>query len=378
MNRVVAVAATFAVVLGVVLGGAALAPVVLGDTSQSTPEIDDSHYTDEDLLTDGTPGNADVTMDADVEPQTVVIDPGIEQRPQRPGARPLLFGSLGPETTERDILPLVNVLVENGHDVRIHSPGGGQERPQRPSRPGGAPGEELSSLGEELADADAFVTFRTDYSDDELDDIGTFAEADGRVLVATEPGDVFEEPGGAGLRSTVGAATGAGYVYNLAENDLNYQRIFAEPAGGSGLTDGVERAVFPTASPVSLTDTADSELRPIDGSRLSTTRSATDAPVLARSGDVVAVGDTDFLVPENAQRADNDDLIGNLAEFLVTNDRDPGEQPPEPPETETPRGPPGTGPAPPGAPNGTERPPGSTPPEPTPQEPTPAAGAVTG
>lgn len=360
MRRSIVLGLAFLVTLGLVVGAAAATSLLDDNGMDDPPEIENDHYTDEDLVADAEPGEADVSMEADAESQTIVVDPGLDPASQRGGLPPLFGGLIGPDTTERDVLPLVNVLVENGHDVQIYSPGGDQERPTGLSSPG-SEGDGLSPIGEELADADAFVTFRTDYSDDGLDDIETFAEEDGRVLVATDPGDTFERPDGAGLKATLGVTTEPGYVFNLEENDLNYQRIFAEPAGSSELTDGVDRAVFATAGPVGGTATADSELVPIDGSQLSTSRAGTDAPVLVRDGNVAMVGDTNFLAPENVRRADNDVLVGNLADFLVTNDRTPENQPPQPSEPE--QGAPG--PSPPGGPqvpgqNGTE------PPRPTP------------
>ncbi len=367
MRRLLPLAGTFVVVLALVLGGAALAPSVTGDTpQQSMPDIDNPQYSDESVVADGSPGQADVTMDAGAENQTIVIDPGLEAGQDRPRV-PFFLGSLGPETTERDVMPLVDTLIENGHDVRVYSPEDNRER-SGPRGPGGED-EGLSPVGKELADADAFVTFRADYSDEALEDIETFASEDGRVLVAAEPDDEFEEPGGAGLDSALGVTTEPGYVYNLQENDLNYQRIFAEPSGDAQVTQGVDRAVFPSASPVVAAGSADGSLAPTEGAELSTTRADTDAPVLVQRENVVVVGDTDFLVPENTQRADNDVLVGNLADFLVTNDRTPEDQPPSPPEEdggpERPAGPtlPGDG--------STDRPPepepGSTP-TPTPVE----------
>jgi len=369
MRRLLSLAGTFVFVFALVVGAAAIAPAVTGDSyQQSMTAIENPQYSDADVRADGTPGQADVTMDSQVENQTIVIDPGIEPGPERPrGPVPFALPGLGPDTTERDVTPLVNTLVENGHDVRIYTPEGGRER-SGPPRPG-AEDEKLSPIGEELADADAFVTFRTDYSDEELKDIETFASEDGRVLVATEPDDAFETPGGAGLDSALGVTTEPGYVYNLEENDLNYQRIYAEPTDTGSVTEGVERAVFPTASPVDAEGTATSSLAPIEGSKLSTTRAGTDTPVLIQRENVVVVGDTDFLVPENTQRGDNDVLVGNLADFLVRNDRTPAEQAPNPPEDDEEDRPPR--PTPPGGPGDgeTDRPPEPEPtPTPTPVE----------
>ncbi|MFB6297914.1 MAG: hypothetical protein ABEH56_05280 [Salinirussus sp.] len=353
MSRPVVLGLAFVLTLGAVLGAAVVsAQLGTGETIDDPPTIENEQYTDENLLKARTPGTADVNMEADAEPQTIVVDPGLDPG-EEPGPRlPFIFGDFGPETTERQIEPLLNALVENGHEVRIYTPGGGEGgRPAPPDiGPGaGSESESLTPLGRQLADADAFVTFRTDYSEEQLSAIETFVEADGRVLAATDPADAFDEPGTAGLASTLNVTTEPGYVYNMETNDMNFQRIFATPAGGSSLTDGVDRVVFPTATPVDAMGSTDASMVPIDGSQLSTSRASTDAPVMVRTGGVVLVGDTNFLWPSNARRADNDVLIGNLADFLVTNDRNATAQPPSPPEPSTPAPGPG-GPSPPGEP----------------------------
>jgi hypothetical protein len=318
---------TFLVAAGVVLGAAAAYGAVADTGVEDPPEIENEQYLDENLINDRSPGVANVQMSADVEEQTIVIDPGVD--PQSAPVNPLLalLGGLGPETADRDIRPLVNTLIDNGHEIRVHIP---DEQQTRRASTGDGPSE----LGKSLAGADAFVTFETEYSDSELADIETFSEEDGRVVYASDPGDEFDQPGAVGLESRLNVARDPGYVYNLVENDNNYQRLITQPADETELTAGVERAVFPTASPVS-TPNGGAEMVPTSGARLSTSRAQTDAAIVARNGNVVIVGDTDFFTPENAQRADNDVFIGNLADFLVRNDRDSEEQPPTDSETES-------------------------------------------
>ncbi|MFC5133204.1 MULTISPECIES: hypothetical protein [Haloferacaceae] len=336
MSRLGVLAVAFLVTFATIAGGAAIAGYATADSAAPAPEIENEHYQSADAIEDDDPGEANVTMESDAESQTIVIDPGIEAAGGSVAASPLaLIGFGGPEVTDRDVRPLANALIENGHDVRIYTPDpSSQQHLTRPGETGPTP------LGEDLAEADAFVTFRTDYDEDQLSEIETFVEEDGRVLLATEPDTAFDEPGAASLDATLGTTTEPGYVYNMNENDLNYQRVYAEPTGDSALTEGVDRAMFSTATPVGTVADGGDEFRPIDGSELSTTRAATDAPLLVRDGGVVAVGDGDFLSPENAQRADNDVLIGNLADFLVENDRDPETQPPET-QPEEPTGPTG-------------------------------------
>ncbi|OYR55682.1 hypothetical protein [Halorubrum halodurans] len=334
MSRLATLAVAFLVTFATIAGGSALAGYVTADGAAPAPEIENDHYQSTDLIADDDPGEANVTMDSDAESQTIVIDPGVRAAGGGMAISPLSligFGTGG--VADRDIRPLANALIENGHEVRVYTPEANQR--QFPSQPG-ASGP--TPLGEDLAEADAFVTFRTDYEEDELADIETFLEADGRMVLATEPDAAFDQPGPASLDATLNTTTEPGYVYNMVENDLNYQRVYATPTGDSDLTEGVDRAMFPTVTPVGTAAEGTDEFRPIDGSELSTTRAATDAPVLVRDGGVVMVGDAGFLSPENAQRADNDVLIGNLAEFLVENDRDPETQPPQT-EPEGPTGP---------------------------------------
>lgn len=341
MTDLKTLAVAFVATFGVVLGGAAVAGFVTADGVDAPPEIENDHYLDEELLNDGTPGTADVTMSSNEPTQTVVIDPGIDAEPG-PSVAPLgLLGFGGPAVADRDVRPLVNTLIENGHDVRVHVPND-EQQPVSPS----PDADETTELGTELADADAFVTFQADYDADELADIESFVDADGRVLIATDPDEEFDTPGASAGGATLGVTVEPGYAYSLEENDLNYQRVYAESDGDSMLTAGVDRAVFATATPLGTGPGGSAELRPTDGTELSTTRAPTDDPLLVRNDGVVAVGDSDFLSPENAQRADNDILIGNIADFLVMNDRNAASQPPEgnddpePEEPEPPTAPP--------------------------------------
>ncbi|SMO37160.1 DUF4350 domain-containing protein [Halorubrum cibi] len=334
MSRAVTLAVAFLVTFATIAGGSALAGYVTADGAAPAPEIENEHFRSTDVIKDDDPGEATVELSSDAESQTVLIDPGVQAAGGGVAVNPLsLIGMAGGGVADRDIRPLANALIENGHDVRVYTPDSSAS--QFPSQPG-ASGP--TPLGEDLAEADAFVTFRSNYEADELEDIETFVEADGRMILATEPDAAFSQPGPTSLDATLGTTTEPGYVYNMAENDLNYQRVYAEPTGDSALTEGVDRAMFSTVTPVGTAAEGGDEFRPIDGSELSTTRSSTDAPLLVRDGGVVVVGDSDFLSPENAARADNDVLIGNLADFLVENDRDPETQPPQT-ESEGPTGP---------------------------------------
>ena len=343
MNRPFTLAVAFVVTLAAVTGGAAVTGYVTADGAAPAPEIQNEHFVDGDAIANDTPGQATVEMEATARSQTVLVDPGVEPRGAVPASPLALLGLGGSSVADRDIRPLANALIENGHEVGVYVPDPDQQR--RAGLPGGQSGP--TQLGERLAEADAFVTFRTDYDEAELAEIESFVESGGHVILATEPDAAYDQPGAAGLDSTLDVTTKPGYVYNLEENDLNYQRVYAEPVAESdaALTEGVERAVLPSATPVGTAAVGTEVLRPIEGSELSTTRASTQASLLVRNDDVVMIGDSDFLSPQNAARADTDVLIGNLADFLVTNDRTPpgsggatGPTGPTPPGAEPPSG----------------------------------------
>ncbi|MFC6722164.1 plastocyanin/azurin family copper-binding protein [Halobacteriaceae archaeon SHR40] len=316
-QKTAAVAFLVTFVAVVAVGGVVSAVTGGGGNTAELPEVENPQYDADRVSPDATPGTANIQMDSSANGETIVV-------------------SVGGGVNERDIEPVVNTLIESGAEVNVVSKGSPQPAigligpgPQPPGVQPPAPqpsgGEEESVLSEELPDADGFLSVGvSSYQDEDLDAITEFIESDGRTLVAVNPQQEFTPSSGyAELYSELGAYTESGYVYNLEENDLNYQRLFAEPAGSSMLTDGVDRVVFDTATPVQAAS-SDERMEPIDGSVRSTTRAETDLPVLVRDGDVALVGDTGFMTPENTQRADNDVFVGNVAEFLVGGERTSG------------------------------------------------------
>lgn len=308
---------TFVIVLVTVVAVGAIAGLLATDdpAHDTVPEhvgLDNPQYDVDRVTSDRTPGEADIRMDSTETDKTVVVD-------------------VGPGIDQRSIQPLVNTLVDNGHNVRVNTaPTSGVPGQNRPSisqdsvqqLPPPGSSNDGSVIEGMLQEAHGFISIGTSgYPEDEREAIEEFVEDDGRVVMAVDPAQEFStEAGHAALYSELGVYTEPGYVYNLRENDLNYQRIYAEPSGTSMLTDGVDRVVLDTATPVRAA-LSDETLQPIEGSELSVTRDETDKPVLVRLDDVALVGDTDFLAPENTQRADNDVFVGNLADFLVTGDR---------------------------------------------------------
>ncbi|MFB6103024.1 MAG: DUF4350 domain-containing protein [Haloplanus sp.] len=312
-------AAVFVVIVVVLVGGAAVAPYVLGSTSEPEPvTLENEQFQPATILPDETPEQGEISMGSDATGKTILVDVGHEN-----------------SVSKSKLEPLLSTLVENGHRVRFY-------RGQR------------ASLNESLRSADAFlvVSPRQRYTNDELAGVEAFTDAGGRVLVMGDPPSVQVSggllfgriqptaPRTTSLGSTYGIAYGSGYLYNMEENDNNYQSIYATPASGSGLADGVERAVMREAVPLRTAD-GTRVLVGSQGTTLSTTRDTGQYAVVVRSGNVTAVGDTDFVSRKNAYDADNEVLLGNLADFLVDGDKRPGA--PAKPGADQPARPPASG-----------------------------------
>jgi hypothetical protein len=324
----------FALVVALLVGGTGLASFTVGseaNTNTYSP-VENEQFQPASLLDDDSTETGTVEMDAATEGKHVVIDM-----------------SHGNAIDESDLEPLTSALVRNGHRVSVHSDG---------------------RLNESLRRADAYVVAspRRPFTADEVAGIRAFTEAGGRLLLLSEPPKTTVQGGPfsvtfdtvgdthTGVASGYGLGFGDGYLYDMAE-DSHFKSVSAEPAGENSLTDGVDRLVFREAVPVVTGGDATVVADDVGETTRSTTRRADDHALVARSGGVVAVGDTDFVRSENAETADNEVFVGNLADFLVSGDKEPG-APTQPGEDE--QRPPG-GPNPRPAPGG-----GSAGGEPTP------------
>lgn len=281
MNRIVLTLGTFVIALAVIVTGAAALGVLSDQGVPDPPDTVSEQYDPALLVPDDTPGEADIQPSAVESENTILIATG--------------FG-----VNDRDIRPLTNALSEGDHSVEIGEP--------TPDALEAADGVVI--VGNAIA------------SPDDAEHVSDFIEDDGRLLVLADGFVEYEAgPERATFDSTLGMSIEPGYVYNMEDHDFDHLRIFAESAGNDELTEGVDRVMFQTATPVSL-NAGDPILEPAPGAQLSTTRAPTDLSVVERDDNVVAIGDYSFLEPENAQRADNDAFIANLADFLVEGDRE--------------------------------------------------------
>jgi hypothetical protein len=329
--------AVFALVVVLVVGGTGLASLAVSPESPTYRPVENEQFRPSSLLGTGTDEpdeTGSVEMDRTGE-KHVVVDMAHRNA-----------------VDESDLQPLTSALVRNGHEVSFHSQG---------------------RLNESLRRADAYVIAspRKPFTAAEVAGLRAFTDAGGRLLLLSEPPKTTVEGGFASVRfdtvgdshlgvaATHGLSFGDGYLYDMAD-DGHFKSVPAEPATETELTAGVDRLVLREAVPVVTAANATVVAGDAGETTLSTTRRADDHALVARSGGVVAVGDTDFVRSENVHAADNDVFVGNLADFLVGGDKDAGA--PVPPEAGDPRPPgaPGPRPAPPSPGDGGESTPAAT------------------
>ena len=211
--------------------------------------------------------------------------------------------------TPEAISPLVTRLLEAGHDVEFYT-------------------DEIAehqSFNEMLASADAFVVIGPgeQYNASEQTRIARFSDNGGRILLVNEPtqrganGPARSTPM-TNIASEFGLGYDAGCLYNLAWYNTNYRAVYAKPANDSSITKGVDRVTMYTARPVVG---GSATLVTNETAALSTTRRQAQYTVVAREGNVIALGDRSLLGSDYIYTNDNEVLVSNIVKFLVSGSR---------------------------------------------------------
>lgn len=274
-----------------VVTGLGAVPVSDDGQNQSQPLTVESHQPGA-ILADLPTEEGDVAVSDTGTSQTIVVDQSHNN-------------SVSPDA----ISPLVTRLVESGHDVQFYTDAMAQNR----------------TLDETLAEADAFVVVAPgdQYNESEQERVVSFADSGGRVLLVNEPTrQTARGPSQATPMTNLAGAFGLGfedgYLYDQTQYDTNHRAVFATPTGSGPLTEGVDRVTMYTARPVVGGSSA---IVTNESTQLSTTRRQGTYTVLARQDNAVALGDRSLLEPDYVYTSDNEVLVGNLIEFLVSGSR---------------------------------------------------------
>ena len=183
-------------------------------------------------------------------------------------------------------------------------------------------GSRISQLQAGLRGADSFLVIlpRDSYSGREAALVEKFVGKGGEVLLVGDPArrhDINSLAGRFGLDFQ------PDYLYNIHENDLNFQHIYVRDFQPDPLTQGLEEIVLYTAGSVkssgpglAFTDNTNT--------RSSITDQIEPFQPLVRGDrhNVLALYDLTFMIPPQDSILNNGQLVSNLADFLTTGNRD--------------------------------------------------------
>lgn len=304
MSRLLELGAVFAVVFAVTTAGLLAGSAILADDPEPERiDLGDDRYALDALNPDTAPTGGDIEIaNADGDGTVVVHSPALGGE----AAEPIIELDAqtaqvdGPTAIDRDISPLVNALVLAGHSVELY---GGQ----------------ATTLDAALVDATGFLSTAPEtLSGTDREAIDRFTDEGGNAVIATSPGQAGTV---STFTGTAGIVQEPGFVYNVEDNDRNHLHVLAEPADSAAILDGVDEAVLRSPAPITA-DAAAQRLTAGEGSEHSIDQESGTFGVAAESENMLVLGDAGFMSPEFADRADNDVLIGNIGDYLLSSDRD--------------------------------------------------------
>ncbi len=308
MRKVIKAAGLAVGIVALVVGMTAAIPLVQSQpmtTPEQPAELENTQYDPENALIESAPETGQIEMSADAESKTIVFDVSHNNDVER-----------------QEISPLVDTLVANGHTVRFFD--------TRASR--------SLKLNSSLSRADAFVSVnpRSRFTPSQRRGLENFTNNGGRVVVMMDPsssglggllGGLVSQRGGStpsgsatGVTSESNISTGTSELFNISADNRHYPRI-AVTGVGDGLGEGVDRVVMGKAVRVTASSRATVTVRTRSEVTTESTRRSGRYPVAATSGNVSVIGDATFLQPDDAYVADNEVLIGNIADFLVAGEK---------------------------------------------------------
>jgi len=197
-----------------------------------------------------------------------------------------------------------------------------------------APGD---SLAKKLPQAQGFVVNvpRNPFTHEEVRQIKHFVDSGGKLLLVTDPTRFEVKYDATGLpsehRSDVasmnmlsapfGLVFEDDYLYNVTHNAGSYRDIIVKDFADSPITKGLKQATLFAAHSITggtPVITADKDTR----SSLTEKQGNLTVAALANHGRVLGLSDFTFLTEPYSSITNNDQLVSNVADFLVTGSRD--------------------------------------------------------
>jgi hypothetical protein len=292
-KRLVVLVLTVAVVVAIAAGGPTL---LQNDDERETlqnPEYEPDAVAPEPIEATGTvEANPDPAADGS---GTIVIDRAHANRFSR-----------------SDIEPLVDALVREGYDVEFYTDG---------------------DLATALEDADAFLVIDPgeEYLPGDIDDVRQFTGNGGRLVMIGEPDRTAisasllgtsiqnQESRLTTLASRYRMSIDTQYLYNQEEADGTFKHVLARPTGEGDLGDMDEAAVYTAAAVTAQDGTV--LLRTAPNTHKSGSDEVTgEYAVAVQRNNVLLLGDKTFMRGDRYRVADNERLVGYIAEFMIEGD----------------------------------------------------------
>ena len=240
------------------------------------------------------------------------------EAPPTQGGMFLVDGAHSNDFTKDEIGALISRVADRGYEVEVlgeASPFGGFGSLRA--------GERLFLLEEKLRQADslAVIVPQEPYPEQEVDVIEEFVRKGGKLLLIADPTRNHQINS---LAERFGISFRPDYLYNMVDNDLNFQNIFITEGHfrTDELTKGLRRVALYTAGSIESS-----------GTRLAVTDENTRSSMVERiepfyplvkgaDGRVLGISDLTFMIPPQNGILDNDTLVSNIADYLTTSQRE--------------------------------------------------------
>jgi len=173
------------------------------------------------------------------------------------------------------------------------------------------------NLEEEPPVTVAFIVLcpQSEFSKEERETVGEFLDNDGKLLLIADPTRYGEMNS---LSIKFGLIFEPDYLYNMEENEINYRNIFVAVFKEDDITKELEKIALYTAGSIS---SADSGIAFVDENTFSSTvetRKGLSPIALAQESKVLAIYDLTFITEPYNGILDNNQLISNVADWLMS------------------------------------------------------------
>lgn len=196
---------------------------------------------------------------------------------------------------------------------------GKEEAKEENGEEAGAEPEEALAKGKEepeepLPQSFIVVSPQSAFSKEEKKTLAKFVDEGGKLLLIADPTRSSRMND---LSLEFGLIFEPDYLYNMKENEINYQNIFVTEFKENKLTKGLGKIVFYTAGSISSDNSSIVFVDENTFSSVIETRKRLSPIALARDATVLAIYDLTFISEPHNGVLDNNQLIANIADWLM-------------------------------------------------------------